>query len=186
VPCPACFAASFLLCTVCGGGGRLKIEGGNIWSACPACRGEGGFKCTVCSGSRLVEVAALKPSLKDANLKDLAKAATAVDASLKALEAVAPKGGDGARKEVKAMVKALEPAQGAFPPIKRTIKQLEDYLGKIYAGRQFVGSEENESESMQLVQQGAVYYLKHQKRMLELVQKRAEANAKVQAEQKGK
>jgi hypothetical protein len=39
---------------------------------------------------------------------------------------------------------------------------------------------------MQLVQQGAVYYLKHQKRMLELVQKRAEANAKVQAEQKGK
>ena len=60
------------------------------------------------------------------------------------------------------------------------------FRSKIYAGKQFQGAAENEAQTMSLVKDAAEYYLKHQKRMIELAHKRAEANAKVQAEQKGK
>lgn len=186
VLCPGCLAASFLLCTVCSGGGRLKIDKAKNWSDCPGCRGDGGFKCTACNGARVVDVAALKPSLKEANAAALAKAITVVDQALKELGAFTPSGGEKARKEVKAMVKTLETASASHPALKRAAKALEDCMGKIYAGAQFQGHEENEARFMALVKFNSEYYLKHQKRMMELAHKRAEANAKLLAEQKGK
>ncbi len=185
VACPGCLGAAFLLCTVCGGGGQLRIGGAKNWSACPACRGEGGFKCGCCNGARLVEPAACKPSLRDANAKDLAKAVAAVDAGLKDLAAV-PTTGETSRKYVKALVKVLDTSGGTFPPLKRLGKPFEDFMGKIYAGSQFQGSEENEAATIERQKANVEYYLKHQKRMLDLIQKRAEANAKVGGEQKGK
>jgi len=185
--CPGCMGASFLLCPTCGGGGRLRIgDGAKNWSACPCCRGDGGFKCGVCNGNRLVETAGLKPSLRDAPPKELAKAIAATDACLKELGLVNPAGGDKARKEQKALVKALGAGASVHPAIKRLPKVFEDYMGKCAAGSQFQGYDEEQVESMNLVKQNAEYYLKHQKRMLELANKRAEANAKLAAEQKGK
>jgi hypothetical protein len=70
--------------------------------------------------------------------------------------------------------------------LKRLVKPVEDFMGKIYAGRTWQGWEEKEAETMGMIRERAQYYLKHQKRMLELVHKRAEANAKVAAEQKAK
>jgi hypothetical protein len=186
VSCPGCMGATFLLCPTCGGGGRLKIGGANQWSDCPCCRGDGGFKCGVCNGARLVETAGLKPSLRDANVKDLGKAMAATDAALKELGVFNPAGGDKARKEQKALVKALEAGASAHPAIKRLPKVFDDYMGKCAAGSQFKGYEEEQVESMNLVKQNAEYYLKHQKRMLDLAMKRAEANAKLAAERKGK
>lgn len=186
VLCPSCDASSMLICTVCGGGGRLKVGGAKQWSACPGCRGAGGFKCTTCNGTRLVEPAAMKPPLKDAGVAALDKATAALDAAVKELGDFNPAGGDKARKEVKALAKALDGAGAVFPPLRRMAKAGEDYLGKIFGGAQFQGHEENEAEAMAMQKAGALQYLKHQKRMLELAKKRAEANAKVQAEQKGK
>jgi nitrate reductase cytochrome c-type subunit len=186
VHCPGCMAAGFLLCTICGGGGRLKVNSAKQWSDCPGCRGTGSYKCGACNGQRLVETAALKPSLKDAPSAALQKAIAAADESLKQLAAVNLKGGDTARKEVKALIKAMEPAAAYFPPLKRLPKSFEDYMGKIYAGNNFQGHEENEAQTMGSVKLSTEYYLKHQKRMMELCQKRAEANAKVEAESKGK
>lgn len=186
VSCPGCLGAGFFLCTICSGGGRLRIGDAKKFGDCVGCRGAGGWKCGACNGARLVEPAALKPSLREAAPKDLAKAATVTDAALKELEAVTPTGGDKARKEVKALVKAFDAAGAVHPAMKRLGKPFEDYMGKIYAGKQFQGSAENEAETMSAVKASAEYYLKHQKRMLELAQKRAEANAKVAGEQKAK
>jgi hypothetical protein len=184
--CPACQAASFLLCMICHGGGQLKIDKAKQWSACPGCRSEGGYKCVVCNGTRLVEVAGVKPSLKDANAAALAKAIATTDQALRDLSAFSPAGGDKARKEVKTLAKILETAGSAHPSLKRTVKPLEDYMGKIFAGTNFQGHEEHEAEAMNLVKANSEYYLKHQKRMLELAHKRAEANEKLLAAQKGK
>ncbi|MBL8755369.1 MAG: hypothetical protein JNK15_18865 [Planctomycetes bacterium] len=186
VACPGCQGAAFQLCSVCGGGGRLKIGGAKQWSDCPSCRGDGAFKCGTCNGSRLVEPAALKPSLREASVKDLAKAITVVDAALTEVGAIEPAGGDKARKSVKALVKACDTAGGTFPPLKRLGKPFEDFMGKIYAGKQFQGSAENEANTIANAKKSAEYYLKHQKRMLDLAHKRAEANAKLAGEQKGK
>jgi hypothetical protein len=184
VGCPGCTGAAFLLCTVCAGGGRLKINGAKNWSACPACRGDGAWKCGACAGKRLVEPAALKPAMKDASVKDLAKAQAVTDQALKELAALTPTGGQKARKDIKALVKTFDTAGSVFPPLKRLGKPFEDYMGKIAAGSNFQGSEENEAETIAAVKQSAEYYLKHQKRMLELAHKRAEANAALPPEPK--
>jgi len=186
VPCPGCRGASFMLCTVCGGGGKSRAKDDKNFADCVACRGEGGWKCGVCNGARFVEPAALKPSFKDASVKDVQKALALTDQALKDLEAITPAGGEKSRKEVKAMVKAFEGVQSVHPAIKRLIKPFEDYMGKIYAGKVWQGWEEKEANTLVMVKDQAQYYLKHQKRMMELVQKRAEANAKLAADQKGK
>ena len=184
--CSGCMGASFLLCMVCHGGGRLRVDKAKQWSDCPGCRGEGGYKCTTCTGSRLVETAAVKPTLKDGTPANLVKAIATTDQALKELTIFNPAGGDKARKEAKSLAKTLDTAGAVHPSLKRLAKLLDDYMGKTYAGAQFQGHEEHEAQAMNLVKGNAEYYLKHQKRMLELAHKRAEANAKVMAEQKGK
>jgi len=50
-------------------------------------------------------------------------------------------------------------------------------MSKIFTGAQFQGHAENEANTMNRLKANAEYYLKHQKRMLELAIARAEANA---------
>lgn len=184
VHCPQCFAAGFVLCLLCGGGGQIKTDGGgDRFGDCSMCRGEGGFKCGTCNGARLVEVAALKPSLKEANAAALQKAIAQAEQTMAALDAIKPSG-KTTRKEVKDLVKAYGLGQASFPPLKRTSKGLEDVIGKVYGGNQFQGFEEREANTLSSFKQHSEYFLKHQKRMLELAHKRAEANEKVLAEQK--
>lgn len=185
--CPCCQGASFLVCGLCSGGGRLKTEGGgDRWGTCSGCRGTGGWECGVCDGERLVEVAALKPSLRDANLATLTKAIATTDQALEALGKFTPAGGPDARKAVKQLVKDLQIAQSVYPPLKRTPKVLEAAMSKTYGGSQFQGQAEREVEMMGGVKNSAEFYLKHQKRMLQLAQQRLEANEKRAAENKGK
>lgn len=185
--CPGCRGAALLLCFQCSGGGVLRIQGsGDKWLQCPPCGKTGGWKCAVCNGERFVAIAGVKPSLKDANAATLTKAIAAVDQALKDLSAISPAGGERARKEVKAIAKAFDLAGAYVAAVKRTTKPFEDYMNKVYGGSQFLGHEENEAGAMSLVKTNAEYHLKHVKRMMELSLKRAEANAKLAAEQKGK
>jgi len=175
-PCPGCLGASYLLCMVCAGGGQLKVDKAKRSSDCPACRGAGAFKCGVCNGERFVDTATLKPSLAQANAAALLKAMAATDQALKDIEAFSPAGGDKARKEVKAFIKILESVQGFYAPLKKLPKVFEDYLSKTYAGAGFQGHEEHEARAMGTVKQCTEYYLKLNRRMMELALKRAEAN----------
>jgi hypothetical protein len=184
--CPGCRGASFLLCTTCGGAGGMRVGDDKRISPCPACRGEGSFPCGACKGARLCETAALKPSLKDAKLKDLQKAMAATDKALEELAKFEAQGGDKARKEVKALIKIWDLAGPNYPPLKRMGKSFEDYMGKIYAGRTFQGSADKEAATMKMQKDASEHYLKHQRRMLELAQKRAEANEEAAAKAKGK
>jgi hypothetical protein len=186
VGCPGCLGAAFLICTVCNGLGGSRVDGAKQVTTCPGCRGDGGFKCGVCSGNRLVEPAGLKPAMKDAAVKDLTKAMAAADQALKELAAFRPMGGEQSRKEAKAMVKTLDAAGASFPPVKRLVKVFDDYMGRIYGGKVYKAAAENEAASMNMIKASTEYYLKHQKRMLELAHKRAEANAKAAADTKGK
>ncbi len=186
LPCSGCRGASFLICVTCGGGGRLRVDKAKQWSDCPSCRGDGAFKCTVCNGTRQVDATAVKPSLKDATVANLAKALAATDTALKEVAAFNPTGGLKTRKEMKALAKTLDTAGSFHPSLKRLAKLLDDYVAKTEAGSQFQGQQERQVEALTIVKGNAEYYLKHQKRMLELAHKRAEANAKVAAEQKGK
>jgi hypothetical protein len=184
--CPGCMACGFLICTVCNGAGVQKIAGGgDRWSNCVGCRGDGGFPCGFCKGERLVENASVKPSFADCTDANAQKALAAIDKALAALGTFEANGEDS-RKDVKAMQKIFKDAEAFVPAFKRGGKVLGDYMNKIYAGKTFVAYKEMEANALNQVKSRAEYYLKHQKRMLELVQKRAEANEKLLAEQKGK
>jgi hypothetical protein len=186
VICPECFGAGFALCTLCMGDGRIKTpSAGDRFITCSMCRGEGGWKCGVCGGARVVETASLKPSLKDANAATLTKALAATEPILTAIGAFTPTG-KNTRKEAKELAKILEKGKDLFPPIKRAPKAMEEWLGKVYGGSNYQGFEEREAGVLNQFKSHTEYYLKHQKRMMELALKRAEANEKLAAESKGK
>jgi len=186
VQCPACSAAGFLICTVCSGGGHLRVNKAKRWSACPACRGTGAFKCGTCDGKRHVGTAGLKPSLAEAQIKHLKKALATTEKVLAGVSKFEAKGGTKVRKEVKALAKLIKDAQSVYPSFKKSQKVLTGYMSKIYAGSSFLGHEEHEAYALNSFKAGVEYYLEHQKRMLGLALKRAEANAKIAAEKKGK
>lgn len=186
VHCPECLGAGFAVCGLCRGAGQLPMnKDADRWGNCPLCRGDGGAKCGVCDGKRLVEPAALKPSLKDANSATLTKAIATADQMLKALETFTPTG-KNTRKEGKELGKILGSGAAVFPPMKRAPKALDDWLGKVAGGSGYEGFEEREATALNMFKVNGTYYVKHQKRMMELALKRAEANEKLQAENKGK
>ncbi len=177
VPCAGCMGSAMFLCTVCGGGGQLKVGAAKRWSKCPACRGDGKFACGACNGERVMTSLALKPSLRDAELDALQKAMQAVDKSMALFGKFTPTGGTKARKSVKELGKAYDAMKKFHPAFKDMSKATKNYMGKIFAGAQFQGHAENEANTMNVLKSNAEYYLKHQKRMLELAIKRAELNA---------
>jgi len=177
--CAGCRGASFMICTVCGGGGRLKVGGAKRWSDCPACRGDGGFKCTGCNGKRVMASLKLKPSMQDAPPDKLKKAMKDLDKMIGMFEKIQPVGGNKSRKVVKAIGKAFDAGKKIHPSFKDLSKLSKTYMGKIAAGAQFQGHEETQANTIKMIKSNAERYLKHQKRMMELALKRAEANAKV-------
>ena len=176
-PCAGCMGSAMFLCTVCGGGGQLKVGAAKRWSKCPACRGDGKFACGACDGARVMTSLALKPSLREAEPDALAKATKAVDKALELFGKFTPQGGTKARKSVKELGKAYDAMKKFHPAFKGMAKATKNYMGKIFAGAQFQGHAENEANTMNQLKANAEYYLKHQKRMLELATKRAELNA---------
>ncbi len=183
--CPGCRGAGYLLCGCCPGSGILKVGDDKRWSACPGCRGEGAVVCNVCAGKRLVEVAALKPSLRDANAAALKKAMESTDKLLADLAAFAPTA-KNSRKESKALAEIIQSTGPLYPALKRVPKALDEVMKRTYPGANFQGQAQREVDSMGRIRSNVEYYVKHQRRMLELAQKRAEANEKLAAENKDK
>lgn len=186
VTCPGCMGAGFVPCSLCpGSNGTLRTKGGSPkGEKCPSCRGDGGFKCAVCNGTRFVEAAALKPSLKDANAATLAKALVTTDQALTALDGFSGDAKD-ARKVQKEMSRVIGLAQAIYPPCKRGQKAFEDYMARLAPGENYQDWGEMFGHGIGIWKNGFTYYLKVQKRMIELAQKRAEANEQAGGE-KGK
>ncbi|HEB51649.1 MAG TPA: hypothetical protein ENI87_00165 [bacterium] len=176
VPCAGCMGAGFLLCTVCGGGARLRVGSAKRWSVCPACRGTGGFPCAGCNGERWMPALAIKPSLAEAPFDKLLKAEKDLDKAIQAFAAFTPAGGAKTRKSVKELGKAYGYLKKYSPGFKALPKCTKNYMSKILAGAQFQGHEENEANTLGRLKSNAEYYLRHQKRMLELAKKRADLN----------
>ncbi len=177
--CPGCLGASFVPCLTCGGRGGQKVEGsGKKVLDCVSCKGEGGFKCTICNGTRLVEVATFKPPLKEQKAAEpMMKACEQIDLTVRALEGIQPTG-KNSRKEVKELNKILAMAPAQLTPLKRSPKALEDLMSKLYAGSVFMGHEDHEAEAMKLWVSNSIYYLKTQKRVLEICIARVKFNEK--------
>ena len=136
-PCAGCMGAGFLLCTVCGGGGRLKVGGAKRWSDCPACRKKGGFDCGGCKGKRVMTALQIKPTMADAPVDKLKKAKKDLDAMIKKLAKFKPGGGTKARKEVKALEAAFNTGKKIHPSFKLLAKSTKSYMSKIFSGAQF-------------------------------------------------
>lgn len=186
VHCPGCMGSGLNKCQTCDGRGIQKHQGsGEKVFDCVACKGEGAYKCTICNGARLVEVAMVKPSVKEAGAAPLQKARDAVEACLKGVQGFEP--GKDARKDMKAWEKAITPAAiAALPPLKRGGKALDDYMKYVFMGSQFVGHEDKEANALREWKTSHEYYLKFQKRLLDVCLARAQANEKTLAEKKGK
>jgi hypothetical protein len=187
VLCSGCRGAGVFVCLQCSGAGAFPTDTSPDRPVkCPTCRGDGGWKCTVCDGKRLIETAALKPSLAEADAATLTKALATTEQELAALDKFQPAGGKGVRKLAKELSKQLTIAQQVFPPLKLTAKMFDNVIGKTFGGSQYQGQDEREAAAMDAFKKSTDYYLRHQKRMIELALKRAEANAKLEAENKGK
>ena len=165
-PCAGCMGASFLVCTVCGGGGRLKVGGAKRWSSCPSCRGKGGFKCTGCKGKRVMTNLVTKPPLLEAPPDKLKKAIKDLDKMIVLFDKIEPVGGNKARKVVKEFGKAYAAGKKIHPAFKDLAKLNKTYMSKIFAGAQFQGHVENEQNTLKMLKSNTQYYLKHQKRMM--------------------
>lgn len=180
VLCPGCKGAGFIECGLCSGGGRIKSEsGGDRWSRCPACRGDGGWKCQGCKGERLVDAVQLKPSLKEANVQTLDKAIATTDEVLAELGKWSPGEHRSSRNAVKELLKVIKAAHGVYPVLKKTDKTCEEAMNKTYGGAQYQEQAEREGAVMGGYKDSVDYFLRHQRRMMELAKKRQEANEKV-------
>jgi hypothetical protein len=181
VHCPGCMGAGMMPCTVCGGRGGNKVQGGGKdQHDCVACKGDAGFACTICSGARMVDCAKLAPSLAEAPLEALKRAQGDVEASLRGLAAFRT-GGKNTRKELKEYGKGLKPGTSSMPMLKKFVSGFDAYMERIIKGELWVGHEEREGAAMEWMKKNTEYYLKVQKRMLELAIQRAEQNAKAKA-----
>ncbi|MFT4514133.1 MAG: hypothetical protein ACI89X_000815 [Planctomycetota bacterium] len=177
VPCAGCVGAGMWLCTVCQGGGVLRLGTAKRWSACPACRGKGGFDCNGCKGKRVMAPVQTKPPLSEAPPDKIQKALKAIDATIVRFSDIQPVAGPKARKAVKSLTSAFDSFKKVNPTFKVLSKQTKVYMSKIFSGSNIKGHEENELNTLNMIKDNAEYYLKHQKRMLELALKRAELNA---------
>lgn len=185
VTCPGCMSAGCIPCALCGGTGKIKVEGGGErWTNCSGCRGDGGWTCGVCGGKRLVEAAAVKPNVAEADLEALQKAKAQVDELLKAIEAFVPDNKQS-RKWSKQLEKLMPSSvTSVLPPLKKWPKDFEDHWRKLQGGNQFVGHGEREAELLKMMLGSLRYYAQHQDRLLALCIARAEHNEKLQADKK--
>ena len=177
VPCAGCMGSGVWVCTVCGGSAKIKVGAAKRWSKCPACRGAGGFPCRGCKGKRVMSGLQLKPTILVAGPDKLKKTIKGLERTAQLFAKFTPIGGTKARKAVKELTAAFDSAKKMNPAFKDLGKQAKDYMGKIFAGANFQGHEENEQNTMTRIKTHAEYYLKHQARILDLALKRAEHNA---------
>ena len=174
--CPGCRGAGRVVCAFCPGSGILKLgDNAKRWSACVSCRGDGWFECMVCKGARKVPSAKLKPSLQEADSKELKEALETTDETLQAVTAFEP-AAKNARKEVKELLKAIKTGEKVHPSLKEMPKLAKDLMKMAYASSQYQGQTEREAAALARMKDSVEFYLQHQKRILELALARAEAN----------
>jgi hypothetical protein len=176
--CAGCMGVGMHVCVLCQGGGWVKLEGGGGRKQdCNICRGAGGETCPLCNGTRFCEPAKLKPSLGEAPADALKKAKADVEAALKALDAFTVTG-KNTRKELKEYAKVTGAAQAVLPPFKKIQKALDDTMARVDRASQFKDYEQMQTAAVASWKRANEYYLKQQKRILDLCIARAEQNAK--------
>lgn len=182
-PCPTCFGAGITRCSICHGAGRFPVTGGGDKpTKCNCCDAIGAFKCETCDGKRLVEPPGVKPTVGEGKSADLKKALETVDAML-AAAAKFESTGDG-RKDIKEYDKVLAAGAKWFPPLKRAQKHFEEATKKQSKGAVWKHYNDAVKEQAASAKEALTYYLKHQKRVLELCLARAEHNEPLLAQKK--
>lgn len=174
-PCPTCSGAAVTRCFVCGGRGQFPVEGGGDKpQKCNCCDGKGAYECETCDGERFVDTPKLKPSVAEADLDDLEKALAALEKVSEDLAAF-ESSGDG-RKDIKAFAKLVKPGQRYFPALRGVAKHFEVSSKSQAKGAVWKGYEARVAENSGTLKHALAYYLKHQKRLLELCIARARHN----------
>ncbi|HLU39145.1 MAG TPA: hypothetical protein VK081_07150 [Planctomycetota bacterium] len=184
-PCPTCFGAALTRCFVCGGRGKFPVQGGGERpQKCSSCDATGAYPCTTCGGKRYVELPALKPSAAEAPSAELKKALAALDAVEAALRDLQSTG-DG-RKDAKAFAKVGAAGGKYLPVMKKVQKHFETVSRAQSKGATWVQYPEMVQNQMETARHALDYWIKHQRRVLQLCLARAEHNESVLAEQEKK
>ena len=174
-PCPSCGGAGLTACSICAGMGQMKVNGaGDKPQKCGCCKGTGGFTCLTCNGRRYVDTPKLKPNVAEAKLAELKKAMEALQQVMDTMQTLESTG-DG-RKDMKLYAKVVAPGQKFFPPLKDAQKHFEaekkaEANGSVWTKYADCVRADTKNAKDQLE-----YYLKCQKRLLELCIARAESN----------
>ena len=119
----------------------------------------------------------MKPSLAEAELDDLKEAhamLAEVEKNLTELKST----GD-ARKDAKLWTPVIKPAARAFGPLARLAKDFTAITKDLAKGSQAVAYAEMCQQNLDEKKRSLEYYLKHQRRILELCIERQEHNAKI-------
>lgn len=184
-PCPTCFGAAITPCYICGGRGKMPVSGGGDRpQKCGCCGGVGAYACETCGGKRWVELPALKPTAQEASAADVKKALAALAAVADAAVKFSSTG-DG-RKDAKAWEEVTAAGGKLLPVMKRVQKHFDAVAKKQAKGAVWTAYKEMVTNQAKASVQALDYYLKHQKRVLELCLARAEHNETVLAQQKKK
>jgi hypothetical protein len=156
--------------------------GGKKPEKCGCCESAGAFKCQTCAGKRYVETPAVKPSVAEGKSQDLKKAIATLD-GVAAAVAKFDSTGDG-RKDIKLYTAMLAPGAKVFPPLARAQKHFEDAAKDQSKGAVWKHYADAVKDQGKAAKQALEYYLKHQKRVLELCLAYAEHNEPLRAKKK--
>ncbi|MCA8944207.1 MAG: hypothetical protein KDB80_16700 [Planctomycetes bacterium] len=187
--CPSCYGNGRTPCQFCRNTGSTLIEGGgDKGQKCSACKGERGFVCEVCNGERMLAIDAvfkLKPSFREAPLKDLQKVREALAKAKEELAAWQVPTDLNAKKTTTGYTKALKPALKYMPILKPLGSMCTDVCKSLDRGmKPYTRHPESMSEEYSNWRRRADFALDYGIELLDIAIARQEANAAVEAADK--
>ncbi len=184
VVCPMCYGEGCLPCDRCGNECSIPLPGSPNPTKCPCCKGEGGYECAVCRGERQVDVVKLRPSLGEADLKDLREAKDALQETLTLLNDLHATG--KWRDDIKAYGKAIKPAERYFPALRKCKPAAEELMKRLSKLDSYTGDKESRARALDRVVLYNKVVLTMETQTIDLCIARQEHNEKVLAEKEKK
>lgn len=183
MPCPGCERLAGVACAMCRLKGTYPVQGGGKREQkCSSCKKAGHFACKVCKGKRRIKLdkaLKFKPSLADAPLDKLKKAQAAFKAAREKVDDMRIEKVQASRilKDWTAATKGAK----QFMPVLKSMNTTHKFILKgIEKGAVWVGHTERMSDEFDSLKRRTLWLFDYTLELMDVVIKRAEANAKAE------